>query len=316
MITTITEGRVLEGYGNLEPLPTTDYRYQPYLMKAEYLTKYGSNFGKGPLHRNPIPDGKLFFRGGILDYYQMCYNTHRGVVIRPEHLWHIVLYELATVVAGDPEQYRNLFTVSKDKTTISIPGDSGHIDLDVLVQYLKVLVPTEISTFIPNIELSKTSYLALCGAFCDLVSPYYSYMTFACGFPRIRIEGSAKDWQVLQDCASKIGKLMPEAKAYTDRVSQTLSLVATGGYDALAPMFSDKREGSGSYLHMTGWLKDLFVNNKPRRVQHFPNVISKVHWNHEERDFYNMYIGVFGGQDTGDYVEPEFHFFVEDVTKR
>lgn len=307
----ITKDRVLEG-PPLEAMPWEQYFHHPYKINQYSLHSYGGE----RVVANSVSDNELFFRGGLLDYYQACYNKHRGVVISPDHLWHIVLYELATVVAADSEKYRDLFTTSKGKTTISIPTSSPEkIDLTQLVEELKRLVPSDIDIFVPELSVyDLTSYTAMCGAFCDLVSPYYSYMTFACGFPRIKIAGTDEDWQRLTACAITIGQLMPDIKFYTDRVAGVFTKMLHAGYDDLACMFSSQREGSGSYLWITGWIKDLFVNNSARRIEHFPNVVSKVKYNHENRLFYTMYIGVFGGEDCGDFVEPTYGFITEDTT--
>lgn len=270
-------------------------------------------YGGEDIVRMSVSPGDLFF-DGVLDYYRTCYNKHRGIVISPEHLWHIVLYEIATVVAGDPEKYRNLFTTSATSTNISIPtGDPQRIDLRVIVEKLKQLVPTDIDTFIPPLTTyTNMSYTTMCAAFCDLVSPYYNYLMFACGFPSITVRGTGGDWINLANAALDIGYLMPDLYDYANRVSNVLQGLIDVEYDELSLMFSSRPRGSGAALFITGWLKDLFINNKPRPFSQFPTVVSKVNYTYGDTgEDFTMFMGIFSGQEKDGVVEPEYGYIIK-----
>lgn len=270
-------------------------------------------FGTNIVHHT-IPENVITFNG-VLDYYQTCYNNHYGVVIDPVHLWHIILYEVATYVSNNVEKCRSLFTDSPDKKEISIPGVPCDIDLDIIVEQLKKLIPTNIDIFIPGLSTyTKDSYLGICGAFCDLVSPYYDYFTFACGFPSIKVVGSDIDWAKIVKSTRDIGELIPDLKNYLDRVANTFIGISEGDSEWLLRVFSTEREGSGSYLHITGWLKDLFIDNTPKRISNFPNIVSKINFKHLSTDqSYTMFTGVMFGTLEDGYIIPSYGRVVNEI---
>ncbi|MDO8934103.1 MAG: DUF4419 domain-containing protein [Rhodocyclaceae bacterium] len=47
---------------------------------------------------------------GFIHYLHACWAAERGVVLRPDVIWHTVLCEMARIIQAAPMHYRHLFT--------------------------------------------------------------------------------------------------------------------------------------------------------------------------------------------------------------
>lgn len=261
---------------------------------------------------------------GFLGLVSECYSRHEKLVVQPHDLWFIVLTELAREVNGNPEKYRSLFTNSDEKQDISIPtGAVELIDVNTLVSHLAGLINVPIQAFLPTLSTATPDVIAAFSAsFCDMVQSYYSYSTFCCGIPEIEVTGTPEDWAMLATCALALENIFKELEGpqvekyglakgpiqYMANVRQLfitiLADVATGEPDVKfwKGIFTSRNVGSGGELEISGWIKDLYLAERPGpKINNFEVSLGVVPYKNLDtgRHFTAIY-GAFGVLRTED----------------
>jgi hypothetical protein len=252
----------------------------------------------------------------LLEYLCHAWDSHLGIVITPDMIWYSLQCELAGIVSSKTETYRNLFTTSEGKQEIVIQSDSLTVmPLDRLMNTLKSKIPSDISNFIPEFSTSnERSAFAKFAAFCDMVSPYYNYSMFCCGFPAINVKGEVSDWQKLYNCWKEIGKLFKEDKSYIDKVDSLLDRIcrSLNDVDFWKKMFSLEKCGSGSQYTVSGWINDIYYKipefNLPNN---YPSHISIVKY--KQLDIgknYEMKQGLISSKIEDGFLVPDFAYII------
>ena len=273
------------------------------------------------LRHAAIPTDADLYHRNYLEYLEKCWGDHLSIVITPDILWFTVLGELVSVVKESPEPYRHLFTDSHEKKTISVQTENPIVmPLNRLVGALHGLVPTDSTLFMP--EYSTTTPAArhaMYASFCDLCSPYYNYMMYACAFPAISVQGDAEDWRALGENWLKLKPLFAAAGEWFDDVATIL----TNCYENLDSrdwwknMFLLERCGSGHQTEVSGWFADLYREEPqgPRYVKNFPSNVAQVEYKAGEGEIqreYKMQDGLFFSRQEGDFMVPEFGYTVHE----
>ena len=124
-----------------------------------------------------------------LSYLQKAWGNHYGIVISPDIFWHLILSEVSGHIKENSKHYKKLFTSSDKKVEISVPTfDPQLIDLNLIADELRYLVPTNIDLFLPEFtSTTASSSMAFMAAFADAMTPYYNYSMYMCGIPKIKI---------------------------------------------------------------------------------------------------------------------------------
>ena len=169
-----------------------------------------------------------------LNYLEIAWGSHHGIVFSPDILWHIVLNEVSTHIKGNSELYRELFTANPSgKTEIRIPtNDTELIDLSVIVDKLTELIPSDVSPFLLKFSTSNAeSQLAFNAAFADAMTPYYNYSMFCCGISKVKVLGEVEDWVSIKESLSKLVSILNKKgmKAYFNKVESLVDRII-GGY--------------------------------------------------------------------------------------
>src|SRR3990167_9458970 len=167
------------------------------LTISEIKKRDAESFNKGLTEKNQktVRDciGGEYRHTNYLEYLQMAWGSHHGIILSPDIFWFILLNESASHIKDNSEHYRSLFTTAKEgegKTKIIVPTlDPQLISLDLIADELKKLVPTDIDIFIPKFSTSTpASAFAFKSAFADAMSPYYDYMMLLCGISKIQLQ--------------------------------------------------------------------------------------------------------------------------------
>jgi len=255
----------------------------------------------------------------FIGYLKLAYDYHKGIIIRPDFIWHTVLFELSQLIVKDPDKYRDFFTKQKDgKVEILVHTDDPRdIDLNLILEKLETLVPVGTKDFILNFSTTtQLSKMAINSAFCEAVSPYYDYMTFLCGVPKIMIEGSEEDWNSIQNSCENLKSIFTDYDYYFDGISSLVGkFKKADDVDYFSSMFNNKREGSGSKLYLDGWIKNLFIDKKIRKYNECPKQVSKVEYKCiSTNQKFKLHCGLFSSNlDEDDYLVPEFGYVVEEL---
>ena len=267
-----------------------------------------------------LPSDASMYHRNYMEYLEACWANHLGIVVSPDILWFTLLNEVATLVRGDAEKYRHLFSTKPDKQVLLVESGGIEMPLGMLVALLRDHVPTDTALFLP--EFSTTSVRsrhAMYAAFCDVCSPYYSYMMAACAFPAISVTGTKEDWEFMAAQWRKLGSLFEGAEAWNARVQKTLDACVSQRDDAnwWRNLFYLERCGSGG-SDVRGWYSEMF-RERPRTAtaSNFPTCVASMEYknlNVRNGDF-KMQDGLFYSYLEGDFMVPDFGYTLHSKIK-
>tara|TARA_R110000772_G_scaffold17946_3_gene50113 strand:+ start:213706 stop:214632 length:927 start_codon:yes stop_codon:yes gene_type:complete len=254
----------------------------------------------------------------FIEYLKMAYDYHKGIIIKPDFIWHTVLYELSQVIMASPDKYRDFFTSQAEgKIEISVPtGDPQLIDLRLIIQELNELVPTDTQNFL--LEFSTTdlaSEMAINAAFCEAVSPYYDYSMFLCGLPKMKIFGTPEDWDSIKTACNNLCDIFDDHNPYLNSICDLVDKFKEGtDVEYFATIFNSQSEGSGSKLHIDGWVKELFIDKTHTKFNDMPRQVSSVEYKflNTGQDF-KLHCSLFSSNLEDEYLVPEFGYVIEEL---
>lgn len=184
-----------EFVGELFPGHKIEHLHRPDILSLDtYRGRYG-------VYVKPY---SLFFQA-----VHEAYNQHLPFAIRPEVLAYLILHEIAVVVNAHPDDYRDLFTTSREKVIIMVRDDTlvkGDSCSDwgktigLFEGKMREFVPGQLlGNVIPGFSTdTPESRAATLVAFMDAAQSYYDYRVMTlCGLPRIRLDGTSDDYQKL-----------------------------------------------------------------------------------------------------------------------
>lgn len=273
-----------------------------------------------------------------LEYLSVCWANHYGAVVSPDILWHIVLCEIAAEVAKNPETYRSLFSTSEEKQEIRVPSSSPtELPLNLVVDALREKTNVPPDLFLPTFSTTGTmESLAFSAAFCDLVSPYYSYSMFCCGIPYVEVKGTPGDYHMAANVLDELSasfSVSPNLSDWLTSVADTfqdISLYLAGHLDGLKPLrieemanfgfdnfFSLKRCGSGSQVEVSGWVEGFFFNKPDLKfIRNYNTCVSKVKYEYlPTKQKFEMKVSLSESVLDGDLLVPSFVKIVEEINE-
>jgi hypothetical protein len=172
---------------------------------------------------------------------QRCFNRHIPLAFRPEVLWYMIFHEVGTCIKLNPERYRLYFSNEKEKKTLTVTVDEKRgvdgVPDSVWPQHIKMFsdkildeMPSQLGEVMMQEFATSTNITdaATTIALMDAASPYFDYhMRYACGIPRIRLDGNPEDYNKLVE-ASKVLRTMFEKDLgkYFDHLIPVLQTIA------------------------------------------------------------------------------------------
>ena len=267
----------------------------------------------------------MVYHEGYLNYLASAWCNHYSIVLRPDDIWYIILNEPTSIISKTPNEYASLFTTTQDKKQeISVSTDNVEtIDPDLVIYELKKYVPSDIDSFIPTFSTSTImSKLAMNVSFCDMVSPYYSYSTFLCGIPNIRIEGEIDDWKIIVKQLNVLSSLFPDnIKKYLSKclfeIGNIIEAIITDDVNYFEKIVKLNPCGSGHEFSMNGWILNFLNRNNSNSIQleglppHFSNM---KYTNLETKRKFILYCGLFYSKIEDEFLIPEYNAFRIEIT--
>lgn len=256
-----------------------------------------------------------------IEYLLAAWDSHWGIVISPDILWYTLQCELTSIVATHSETYRDLFTTSQEKQDIIVQSNSLTImPLDTLMAAVRKKIPSDIAAFLPEFSTSnQRSIFARYAAFCDMVSPYYNYSMFCCGFPAIDVRGDQADWAKLHHSWKCLGKMFTKHQDYIARVDDVLSQICGSLSDAdfWRDMFKLDKCGSGHQYEVSGWLTSIYEQQPDLKFpENYPSHISMVAYKQRDtKKDYEMKQGLISSKKEGGFLVPDFAHIIYEKTK-
>lgn len=257
-----------------------------------------------------------------LEYMLAAWDSHWGIVVNPDIIWYLLQCELTSIVATHSDTYRNLFTTSDKKEEVIVFSESLTVmPLQRLMAALVEKIPSDVKAFLPEFSTStQRSTLARYAAFCDMVSPYYSYGMFMCGFPAIDVQGDLTDWTKLRSNWNELGKLFTKHQDYVARVDAVLEKLCLSLNDPQfwRDMFELEHCGSGHEYLVNGWINDLYEQKVDlRKVDNYPSHISTVAYTQvNTKKDYEMKQGLISSRKDGSFLIPNFGYIVYEKSKQ
>lgn len=324
---------IIELNSGLVELPT---RTSPDLTKlvTDFYGRIGYALEKIPGHiqvpRRGLSGNVESLSSGMLGHLSKAYSRHQPFAIAPHDIWYLVLTELATQIKNNTEACRPLFSKSATIENIAVQtSDPTQINLLDVIDQLRVLVPSDIDMFLPALSThTPESNLACVAALCDGIQKYYSYSTFMCGIPAIKVTGTLIDWQTIQTSAERIASQfelvgVPLIAKYMYKIATIIGKIVEASFiridvDFWKNIFTQKNVGSGSGLHVDGWITDLFFKKcSLPKLENFTANISVVPYKNVEtgRRFKGVH-GAFKQTRTNDgFVVMEYGDIVFEILK-
>lgn len=247
-----------------------------------------------------------------IEYLLAAWDAHYGIVVSPDIIWYLFQCELTSIVATNADTYRDLFTTSKEKKNIVVQSNSLTVmPLEALMKALIKEIPSEVASFLPEFSTSNArAIFARFAAFADMVSPYYNYMMYMCGFPAIDVRGDQADWAKLHNRWKCIGKMFTKHQDYIARVDDVIGQIcgSLGDADFWRNMFKLDQCGSGHQYYVSGWLTKLYLQEPDTRFpENYPSHVSTVAYKqlNTEKD-YEMKSGLLSSKKEGRFLIPDF----------
>lgn len=253
-----------------------------------------------------ISGESMFHTLGFVGLLSQAYSQHLPVVVAPHDFWFIANSELASIIAKNPEKFRHVFSAQESgKETLMIPtGNVTQIDYTALVELLEKKIPNQEikDLMIPGLSTIDASvFYALCATLADSCQHYYSYMTFCCGIPKIKVRGEESDYRLLAAASRRLAEILDfstEALTYYDRIAGLFDRMADSfTSEDPAPfwrdIFSQENVGSGGEKDINGWIRDFFTK-RPARLESYETSIAAVPYkNLETQNEYLSLVGAF-----------------------
>ncbi|GAA1093836.1 DUF4419 domain-containing protein [Kitasatospora arboriphila] len=150
----------------------------------------------------------------LLRALHLCFAAHLPLSLSPDVLWYTVVHESAVHVRLNADRYAHLFTDTPGYTrTIVVRDDAAPADWERSIRRVREplhrnLGEATTELFLPPFSTTTpTDTAAALVALMDVVSPYYRFRWVTmCGIPRVRLEGTPEDWQLLADRTRALGE--------------------------------------------------------------------------------------------------------------
>ncbi|MFD0531919.1 DUF4419 domain-containing protein [Kitasatospora arboriphila] len=177
----------------------------------------------------------------LLRALHLCFAAHLPLSLSPDVLWYTVVHESAVHVRLNADRYAHLFTDTPGYTrTIVVRDDAAPADWERSIRRVREplhrnLGEATTELFLPPFSTTTpTDTAAALVALMDVVSPYYRFRWVTmCGIPRVRLEGTPEDWQLLADRTRALGErltgLRPWLAGLLPVLDEIAATAAVGG---------------------------------------------------------------------------------------
>jgi len=292
-----------------------------FTYKKDPIKPLGKSLYQKPTALRDNIKGTVFHKN-FLEYLSAAYSSHYGIVVRPDHIWYTILCEMATIVKGNPEKYRALFTDSdKKKEILVLTADPIVMPINILIDELFRLIPPGLDREVILLNFSTTdtpATFAFSTSFLDAASPYYNYSMYLCEYNKIKVLGNVDDYQLIAGTLEYLRPIVGPSPLfdYFTRVLKVIQKIIDKYEDRLfwKEIFFVRQCGSGHQEEAKGWFTDLFVNY-PRvaYVSNFPTHLSTVEYKNISTDKeFVMSSGLLSSIIEDDYMIPNFEFYVNE----
>jgi hypothetical protein len=272
-----------------------------------------------------IPDDSQFYHTSYLKYLEIAWQCHCPIVISPDIFWFTMMNELSGHIRDNVSHYESVFadpnTEKGKKCEILVPyRDPSILEVDQFTEIVESKCPANPKLFYPEFSTSTSnSRLAMKATFLEAVSPWYDYMMYLCGIPKVRVEGTEDDWKALiQGLTNILAAINPrdELRNYFKTLASIAHKIIytafhSGETDWWREIFYLQECGSGSDVEVKGWFTTMFMTQPSlAKIENFPTHIPSVPYTIVPNgDRYTFHVGLFHSRMDGDnFMVPDFGY--------
>jgi hypothetical protein len=299
--------------------------------KIEDTIKTGKSDGNTIVEKYRIKWKKTYenYHEGYLWYLYTAYMSDSGIEIAPWYFYNVIFHQIAQVVKDNTEEFREIFTKSKDKITIKMYIED--LDIGLYLDYIKNLIPEQktFDTFFPNWSETPQFYTeSIQGLFADMVQKYYGAMIMGCSCPKVRVKGTQEDWDKLYETICELKNIFNKANAnsldlylnhlidYLKKIKQTWTKS-----DTWKKFFWIENCGSGHQESVEGDFRKLinYSEESELLVHQLPNTLCRFPFeymhNIKQKDSY--FIGGIVGSNLDDsgFLVPSYDYAITWIDK-
>jgi len=158
----------------------------------------------------------------------LAYAQHRPIVLSPDIMWIIICNGYSQYVNRDPEGFRDYLVKHEGKETLII-RTRPETPTAQKVEQFAALIDKETKGGLAELMTCNFSTTGMVErmvsqiTLMDAVKPYFEYveMFSSCGIPRITLEGTSDDWELLREKTRQLGEY--GVKEWTDRLDPILA---------------------------------------------------------------------------------------------
>lgn len=279
----------------------------------------------------------------LLRALHTCFTAHLPLSLSPDLLWYAVVHEVAVHVRLNPKTYEGIFTETPGhRQTIAVRDDLAPLDwqrsINLVQQPLRARIGDEVADlFQPTFSTTTdTDATAILVALMDVVSPYYRFRwQTLCGIPRIRLEGTDRDWRLLAARVRELAEWFEGLRPWFTALQPVLDAIwatASGwGIDQKFWRSLYKWESASGGDRVTGWITAFFAHrytdDGPRPKQsfgpgttaedEFPSHVSRVpfRWETLTGTLDMAFLGgVLGIEHDEEWIRPRLGHAVAELT--
>lgn len=277
----------------------------------------------------------------LLRAVHLCFAAHLPLSLSPDLFWYAIVHEVAVHVRLNSRTYEGLFTDTPGyQQTIAVRDDQAPRDwehsINLVQQPLRARIGDDVADlFQPAFSTTTPSdATATLVALMDVVSPYYRFRwQTLCGIPRIRLEGTDRDWRLLAGRVRELAEWFEGLRPWFTALYPVLDAIcatASGwGVDYTFWRSLYKWESASGGDRVTGWITAFFAHQYTDDGPHpkesfgpgttaeedFPSHISRVpfRWETPAGTLDMAFLGgVLGIERDGEWIRPQLgHAVVE-----
>ncbi|MFI6843216.1 DUF4419 domain-containing protein [Kitasatospora sp. NBC_00085] len=209
----------------------------------------------------------------LLRAVHLAFAAHLPLSLAPDLLWYCVVHEVAVHVRLNQGAYAGLFTDSPGyEQTILVVDDNSPLDWERSINLVREPLGDRIGAGTADLfqpvfsTTTPADATATLVALMDIVSPYYRFRwQTLCGIPRIRLEGTAEDWQLLADRVRELAERFAGLRDWFTALHPVLDEIA----GTAAGCGVDQEFWRSLYKHrsfsggdeVTGWINAFFAHD-------------------------------------------------------
>lgn len=206
-----------------------------------------------------------------------AWSNHRALVVSPDHFWLAILQAVALHVNANSASLRKGFVKHSGKKQIVVRRDGFKLDsrandwAGVIHELNSKIGETAVEDVLPLLQpqfstSTSEEELAIKLTVMEVVTKYYDFVVMTlCGFPWIRMEGTAADWEKLRESAEELlrsGKLKREfAEKWAQVLIPVLAKLEQSAQGNPELDFWDgmiKQDSSSGLSWINGWINVFF----------------------------------------------------------